>query len=317
MKRLLFILAFISLVVLAASCDKNNDVDYRQEMRNFVIGISEKAKSTNKNFAIIPQNGVELICDNSGAGLASEYISAIDGQGQEDLFFGYAHDDKATPESATDRLKSYLLKLKTSEKVVLTTDYCSSEQNIVSSREQNQNSGFVSFQATSRNLDIIPNVAIHNENADIIADLRQAKNFLYLINPENFASKDEFINAVCATNYDLIIMDLFLNDVAFTADEITELRRKANGGTRMIIAYMSIGEAEDYRYYWDQSWKRGNPSWLDKENPKWKGNYKVRYWHPEWQKIIFGNDDSYLSHIIDAGFDGVYLDIIDAFEYYE
>jgi len=317
MKRLLFILAFISLVVLAASCDKNNDVDYRQEMRNFVIGISEKAKSTNKNFAIIPQNGVELICDNSGAGLASEYISAIDGQGQEDLFFGYAHDDKATPESATDRLKSYLLKLKTSEKVVLTTDYCSSEQNIVSSREQNQNSGFVSFQATSRNLDIIPNVSIHNENADIIADLRQAKNFLYLINPENFASKDEFINAVCATNYDLIIMDLFLNDVAFTTDEITELRRKANGGTRMIIAYMSIGEAEDYRYYWDQSWKRGNPSWLDKENPKWKGNYKVRYWHPEWQKIIFGNDDSYLSRIINAGFDGVYLDIIDAFEYYE
>ena len=36
--------------------------------------------------------------------------------------------------------------------------------------------------------------------------------------------------------------------------------------------------------------------------------------HP---KIIFGNDESYLHKIIDSGFDGVYLDIIDAFEFFE
>lgn len=35
-----------------------------------------------------------------------------------------------------------------------------------------------------------------------------------------------------------------------------------------------------------------------------------------WQAIIYGNDNSYLKKIIDAGFDGVYLDIIDAFEYF-
>ena len=112
-------------------------------------------------------------------------------------------------------------------------------------------------------------------------------------------------------------MDMFFDGLEFNSDEITRLRMKKNGGTRMVIAYMSIGEAEDYRYYWDKSWKCGNPSWLDKENPKWKGNYKVKYWNPEWQTIIYGNDNSYLSRIINAGFDGVYLDIIDAFEYYE
>ena len=37
----------------------------------------------------------------------------------------------------------------------------------------------------------------------------------------------------------------------------------------------------------------------------------------EWQDIVFGNDESYLKKILDAGFDGVYLDIIDAFEYFE
>jgi cysteinyl-tRNA synthetase len=56
---------------------------------------------------------------------------------------------------------------------------------------------------------------------------------------------------------------------------------------------------------------------LGGENPDWKGNYKVKYWDPQWQAIIYGNDRSYAKMILDAGFDGVYLDLIDAFEYYE
>ena len=86
---------------------------------------------------------------------------------------------------------------------------------------------------------------------------------------------------------------------------------------------MSIGEAEDYRWYWDERWIRGKkltknaPTWLDKLNPDWKGNYKVRYWNEDWQTIICGGKDSYIQKIIDAGFDGVYLDIVDAYEYFE
>ncbi len=80
---------------------------------------------------------------------------------------------------------------------------------------------------------------------------------------------------------------------------------------------MSIGEAEDYRYYWQTSWSTTKPAWLDAENPEWKGNYKVKYWYSDWQKLIYGNDSSYTKKILNAGFDGVYLDIIDAFEYYE
>jgi cysteinyl-tRNA synthetase len=59
------------------------------------------------------------------------------------------------------------------------------------------------------------------------------------------------------------------------------------------------------------------PDWLDKENPNWKGNFKVRYWHKDWQDIILNKHNGYLQKIIQAGFNGVYLDIIDAFEYYE
>ncbi|MGQ9708740.1 MAG: hypothetical protein ACUVUR_07715 [bacterium] len=43
----------------------------------------------------------------------------------------------------------------------------------------------------------------------------------------------------------------------------------------------------------------------------------LRYWEKGWQSIIYGNDSSYLKKILDAGFDGVYLDVVDAFEYFE
>ena len=61
----------------------------------------------------------------------------------------------------------------------------------------------------------------------------------------------------------------------------------------------------------------GKPYFLAEENPDWEGNYKVKYWNTDWQNIIYGNNNAYVKKIIDAGFDGVYLDIIDAFEYFE
>ena len=142
-------------------------------------------------------------------------------------------------------------------------------------------------------------------------------NFLYLLDPEAMGSKNEFIQAVAATDYDLLITDAFYGDELFTPADMEALRVKANGGKRLVVAYMSIGEAEDYRYYWQDDWKKHPPSWMANENPEWEGNYKVKYWEKEWQEIIFGNEDSYLQKILDAGFDGVYLDIIDAFEYFE
>jgi cysteinyl-tRNA synthetase len=85
----------------------------------------------------------------------------------------------------------------------------------------------------------------------------------------------------------------------------------------LVIAYLSIGEAEDYRYYWKPVWKTNPPSWLKAEDPNWEGNYVVAYWEKDWQNIIFGNSNAYLDKIIKDGFDGAYLDIIDAFEYFE
>jgi len=114
------------------------------------------------------------------------------------------------------------------------------------------------LQPVSRGLDNIPAypVTLKNENADIITQLSQVENFLYLIDPGTFASKADFIQAVKNTNFDLLICDPYFNQSLLTPNDLFDLKHKANGGQRLILAYMSIGEAEDYRYYWDASWDK-------------------------------------------------------------
>lgn len=319
---------FFVALILFTSCKKSDEKEeklnpyYRQEMRNFVIGISQVAKAENSNFLIIPQNGIELVTmDGEPDGTkAMDYLNAIDANGQEDLLYGYNNDNEATPGEERDYIINFLNVSRISGNKILVTDYCSTPSKMDDSYAANHSRNYVSFAADQRNLDHIPNHPnpIYAENDDDILSISQVKNFLYLINPANFTSKSDFIDAVTATNYDLIIMDLFSADnLTFTSSDIEQLRIKANGGSRLVVCYMSIGEAEDYRYYWNPSWQSDKPEWLDAVNPDWPGNYKVKYWESAWQDIIYGNDDSYLSKILAAGFDGVYLDIIDGFEYYE
>lgn len=316
------------LLIALTSCggDDSNEskisgVDFREEMRQFVIGISVFAKAQSTDFLIIPQNGIELVT-NSGdpkSSKSSDYLAAIDGHGQEDLLYGYDSDDKASPPSETDYLTDLLNVSLNAGNVILVTDYCSTPSKVDDSYSRNQSAGYISFAADDRELSTIPNYPspVHYENDASITDLSDVKNFLYLINPSSYPSKAGFISAVKATNYDLLIMDLYFDDISFSATEIEELKNKANGGKRLVVSYMSIGEAEDYRYYWNTDWSSNKPEWIEKENPDWEGNYKVRYWESDWQDIIYGNSASYLQKILDAGFDGVYLDIIDGYEYFE
>ncbi len=114
-----------------------------------------------------------------------------------------------------------------------------------------------------------------------------------------------------------------------TASDIATLRRRSDGTQRIVLAYLSIGEAESYRYYWQSHWRFRPPSWLIRENSDWKANYVIRYWDPGWQQILFDEHTtlvdrflgrfltsrrSYVDRIIEAGFDGVYLDRVDAFD---
>jgi len=318
-------IVLISLLLAIFACEDTkpaiDNVDFRQEMRNFVQKLSTWAKSQDPTFSIIPQNGQELITD-TGAGDGepqTDYLAAIDATGRESMFFGYYADDEQTPEEDKQHLLDLCILCEANQVEVINTDYCYTHSKMDASYALNEQYGFTSFAADHRDLNDIPNYPAtpYSMNADTVRTLADARNVLYLINGDQYEDKAALITAVAKTNYDLIIMDAFHNESAFTAAEVTQLQIKANGAPRLVVAYMSIGEAEDYRYYWQSTWQNHPPVWLEPENPNWAGNYKVRYWDTDWQAIIYGNESSYLQRIINAGFDGTYLDIIDGFEYFE
>jgi cysteinyl-tRNA synthetase, unknown class len=120
--------------------------------------------------------------------------------------------------------------------------------------------------------------------------------------------------------YDVVVLDYGFdrrNATAFPREVVDMMRKRANGKRRPMFAYMSIGEAETYRYYWQDSWLTNRPEWLEPENPDWPGNFLVQFWHPGWQELIYGSPNAYLDRILDAGFDGVYLDGVDKFEQWQ
>ncbi len=313
---ILLVFQFSFSVVYAQKNPKAKD--YRQEMRELIKDIAKSARSNHPGFIIITQNGIELILkEKNKYARATAYLNAITGVAQEDLFYGYNEDNVPTPPNENSYLLDYLKVIKDHKKPVLSIDYAFSDQNVDNSYLQNVKYGFTSFVA-NRSLDEIPERTIFRENSRDIKELKDARNFLYLLNFSNFESKDDLIEKLADTNYDLLIIDAYYNKFeSFTSEEISQLGTKKNGGSRLVIAYMSIGEAEEYRYYWQKKWNSIKPAWLSEENPHWKGNYKVKFWHKDWKKIVYTGENSYLNRIIAAGFDGVYLDIIDAFEYFE
>jgi cysteinyl-tRNA synthetase len=160
------------------------------------------------------------------------------------------------------------------------------------------------------------------------------------------------------SNYDVIYIDPYWNHkelsykIALTKAEVDSLKYKANGGRRQVIAYISVGSAEPYRWYIQNEWIFGDPNnpnseWSMKTGqvnggaylpasyyypgqniPDWLvrgygGNFdeeaRVQWWHPEWRDIMVrgggkwaemgtNNNTSSLDRVLNAGFDGVYLD---------
>jgi cysteinyl-tRNA synthetase len=120
------------------------------------------------------------------------------------------------------------------------------------------------------------------------------------------------IDTIAESPYDLMVIDYSrdgTDQTRYSRSDIAKLQAKG----KLVLAYLSVGEAEDYRFYWKKGWHEGKPAFLGRENPDWPGNYKVKFWYKKWWKKVLR---PYLDKILAAGYDGVYLDIIDAYWYW-
>jgi len=119
------------------------------------------------------------------------------------------------------------------------------------------------------------------------------------------------INSIANSDFKAVIIDYSRDGSEknkYTVNQINQLKNN----NIMPIAYLSIGEAEDYRFYWQPEWDTNPPEWLGEENPEWEGNYNVKFWDDDWKAIVF----QYIDKILEQGFVGIMLDRVDSYYYW-
>lgn len=160
----------------------------------------------------------------------------------------------------------------------------------------------------------IPKNVYANLNSDNVMSIGDVKNMLFNINTVKYSKKQQWLEELQASNYDMIIISPFFGSEApLTADDVYSLKFKNIGSKRLVIAYFNISVAKDTLPYWKDHWYLGNPSWLRSLLDDTEGELIVDYWHPEWRSII----GRYFNNFITLGFDGVVIDGLDNHKFFE
>lgn len=146
-----------------------------------------------------------------------------------------------------------------------------------------------------------------------LSSLEEVDTWFYYL---GFDLPEKDYRAMLRSDYDMMVLEPVFtenNNLDFPiAKFVTSLHDSKED--RLIIAYIDIGQAEEWRSYWQSDWGLGNPEWIVSADPDgWEGNFPVAYWHDEWQAIFLDPKNGYLQKLIDAGFDGIYLDWVEAY----
>ena len=302
-------------------------LDPRETMRKLIQSISAFARGYRRDFVVIAQSGLELLVkrdldDETRVAPARTYMRSIDGVLQEALFYGSPEMDKPT---SKDRREALLKLTQTATKnglTVLVMDYARTRKAVDAAYRLSRARGYAPFVANDvasalSSLPPYPRYPVDANSANVMS-LQGVKNFLYLRNTSGFGRQDEFAIKLHGTNFDLVVVDVFhRTGEPLSRRAVETLKFKKLGARRLVLAHMNIGAAETDRFYWRPHWREGSPIWISAPYPGSPDKYFVEYWRPVWQQIITGNTNSYVYGIVDQGFDGVLLDGLEAYRYFE
>jgi cysteinyl-tRNA synthetase, unknown class len=127
---------------------------------------------------------------------------------------------------------------------------------------------------------------------------------------------EETFAQIAASTYDMVVLDFIPSEAENTDYPMAAVIDRLHNADhpKLVIAYIDIGQAESYRTYWQQEWDTNPPEWIVGEDPDgWEDNYPVAFWYDEYREVWLDEDSGYLAAIVDMGFDGVYLDWVEAY----
>jgi endo-alpha-1,4-polygalactosaminidase (GH114 family) len=301
-------------------------IDYREQMRRFVERVATFARGHRPDFVVVVQNGLDLISkaedgEEREAAPAESYLRSIDGVLVEALNVGQTELDKPTPEDEHKKRLRLARMARDHGRKILVMDYAKRPETIRKAYRLNQKNRFVSFAADARGPAIVglpkyPRDPF-KENPLSVLSLKDVMNFAYLGDSSALGREDEFAFALHQTNYDMVVVDPFHGRRALGKQAVETLKYKKLGAKRLVLAHLDIATAASYLYYWQPSWNEAPPPWLAEPVPGDPDRYYVEYWRPEWQDIITGSTHSYVYGLIDRGYDGVVIEGLDTYRYFE
>lgn len=137
--------------------------------------------------------------------------------------------------------------------------------------------------------------------------------WLYLIDVN---LDEDTVAQITDSTYDMVVIDFITSEAANVDYPLAEVIATWQDAEhpKLVIAYIDIGQAESYRTYWQPGWGIGDPHWIISADPDgWAENYPVAYWYDEYRDIWLA-EDGYIAQIAAAGFDGIYLDWVEAYD---
>lgn len=305
-------------------------MDFREQMRLFVQSISAYARQTKPNFVVIAKDGLDLMVkrdetDETKTSPARTYLRSLDGIMVEGLFYDEAKGDRPFGTPPLPEVQAQMLAMadfaKSSGLKVLTLDFGKGNEIIDSAREKAEERGFVSLVSD------VPSADIHqlptyprrppHEDPNSILSLDMVKNYVTIRNSTPFGNQDQFALKMHDTNYDAVLVEVFHGRKPLSRQAVETLKYKKIGAKRLVLAYMDIGSAASYRYYWKPNWREGSPYWISAPLTDDPDRYNVEYWQADWQGIISGNTNSYLYGIIAQGFDGVVIGGLETYKFFD
>ena len=324
---------FLSVIVIigpatgsaqqAKTPTKNGSVvNFREELRQFVINIGTFARSGKPDFKIIAEDALGLVVkadphDEDIMFPAKTFIVNVDGVLQREVAT-LVSKKRVTDESIA--LRDHAIKIASDAGLnVLALEFAQEQDKISAAYANDAQKGFAPFVAESLNLSSIPAhpKTVFNNNSESILSLKDVKNFIYLENTQGFGSMPDYIQALHDTDYDAVIINVYHGRDPLTANDVRLLKFKKTGGRRLVFATMDVTTAASSLYYWKQGWTQGSPAYIDAPLRSDPDRYRTHYWDPQWQSIIYGNATSYVAGIITLGFDGVVIRGLNGWRYWE